>query len=350
MGKPNAPTLIVAPLDWGWGHATRVLPLIEWLKNDYRVIVAVPEKLQFLFQSLNVEVQTVPGYAVKYYNCPLWLSLIWQMPRLFVVAVRTRLAVQKIVAKYAPSVIISDNRPFFRHRGVSSIYMTHQLQILHANRFVKRSMNFFHHWFIKKFDACWVPDSEDHFFAGDLSKANINTPVHFIGGLSRFMLNFSSADGTDTYKNICVLSGPEPKRSIWKKRMIVHWKNTPQSMIIGALHVSGNMQQFGKVKLTGHLPDNLFAQLLREAELVVVRSGYTTIMDLMWLQHTAVIIPTQGQTEQEYLAQWHHNKYFIAQNEERFYEENAKSELVIENVQNKFCSKQVIDRLLQNFL
>jgi hypothetical protein len=348
MGKRNAQTLIIAPLDWGWGHATRILPLISWLKTEYHVIVAVPKRLHFQYQSLGVDIRTVPGYAIKYHNCPLWLSLFWQLPRLITVTVRTRFAVRKIVKKYAPSVIISDNRPFFRHRSVPSIYMTHQLQILHSNRFVKRITNFFHHRFIKQFNACWVPDSEDHFFAGELSEAQVSVPVHFIGGLSRFMLNTSSANNVGTYKKICILSGPEPKRSNWKKRMIAHWKNTPQSIIIGALPELGNMYPSGKVMLAGHLPDSIFAELVSGADLVVARSGYTTIMDLLWLQHSAVIIPTPGQTEQEYLAQWHHNKHFIAEKEEIFYGGNSTSELVIENIKSKFCSKQVITHLLQN--
>jgi UDP-N-acetylglucosamine:LPS N-acetylglucosamine transferase len=44
---------------------------------------------------------------------------------------------------------------------------------------------------------------------------------------------------------------------------------------------------------------------MARADLVISRSGYTTLMDLVALDRSALIIPTPGQAEQEYLADLH---------------------------------------------
>jgi predicted glycosyltransferase len=41
---------------------------------------------------------------------------------------------------------------------------------------------------------------------------------------------------------------------------------------------------------------------LASASLVIARSGYSTVMDLVRMRRRAVLVPTPGQTEQEYLA------------------------------------------------
>ena len=41
---------------------------------------------------------------------------------------------------------------------------------------------------------------------------------------------------------------------------------------------------------------------MQNARIIISRAGYSTIMDLVKLQKSALLVPTPGQTEQEYLA------------------------------------------------
>ena len=58
---------------------------------------------------------------------------------------------------------------------------------------------------------------------------------------------------------------------------------------------------------------------MQEASLIISRSGYSTIMDLVQLQKRAILVPTPGQTEQEYLASYlMEKKFFIAIEQKAF--------------------------------
>lgn len=310
MAFSHQKTIIIAPLDWGMGHATRIIPIIYWLQKHYNVIIAAPKSLHYLYYDFNASLIDVPGYNFKYYNTPLWLSFLLQIPKLIWVSVQIKIRVAKLEKKYKPSLIISDNRPFFFSRKTHSVYITHQLQIMHPSKFAKKILNMVHHFLIRKFNQCWIPDDENHFFAGELSTASIDTSCLFIGGLSRFALQEPKNDDESPFKNVCVLSGPEPMRSIWKNFMIKNWKNCPNSLIIGASLKTGEFKKNGHVTLSGHLPDDQFVNILHNSDLIVTRSGYTTIMDLYYIEKFAYVIPTRNQYEQEYLARHHNGNQF----------------------------------------
>lgn len=310
MGLGSKKTIIIAPLDWGLGHATRIIPLVYWLQNHYKVIVAAPKRAHFLFADYNIELITIPGYDIKYYKRLPLLLLFIQIPKYIFVAIRTQWRVQQIIKKYNPILFISDNRPFFRSHLTPSVYITHQLQIQHPSAFLKTILNRVHHSLIRKFTECWVPDTENHAFAGNLSKTEKNIPCLYIGGLSRFMLQKPEYKAQSTYQNVCILSGPEPMRSVWMKQMIERWKTDCKSIIIGVGSPKGAQRTIGNVTLSGHLPDEEFIHVLKNSKLIVTRSGYTTIMDLLWLNKTAYLAPTPKQHEQEYLAGFHHNHCF----------------------------------------
>jgi predicted glycosyltransferase len=67
------------------------------------------------------------------------------------------------------------------------------------------------------------------------------------------------------------------------------------------LPISTNIDFYGLVK-----SDDI-NELMCKSEVVIARSGYSTIMDLRKLNKKAILIPTPGQTEQEYLAGFHGN-------------------------------------------
>lgn len=342
MVQGNKQTIVIAPLDWGLGHATRIIPIIHWLKDYYNVVVAVPRQLHFLFDSIDNELINAPGYNIKYYRfCPQ-TALFFQFPKIIFVAIRTRLFVRKIIRTHQPVLLISDNRPFFFHRKAKSVYITHQLHIQHPNSFIKTLINTIHRRYIKNFDECWIPDTENSFFAGNLSKRVNNIRSVYIGALSRFMLPKIKEATISAFENACILSGPEPMRSRWMNQMIEVWKDLPGSIIIGAKHIHGIQKISSNLTVVGHIPDVDFQTILTDAKIIVARSGYTTIMDLLWLGKTAFLIPTPSQYEQEYLADFHHQKAFkrIDMNETvgltAFCNENQDSD------DTKFCSRELI--------
>ena len=56
------------------------------------------------------------------------------------------------------------------------------------------------------------------------------------------------------------------------------------------------------ITVFSHLPAAALEEKMKKASLVISRCGYSTVMDLATLQKKSILIPTPGQTEQEYLA------------------------------------------------
>jgi UDP-N-acetylglucosamine:LPS N-acetylglucosamine transferase len=69
----------------------------------------------------------------------------------------------------------------------------------------------------------------------------------------------------------------------------------------------GNKEEItynGNITFYNHLPALKMKEMIESSDCVITRSGYTTIMELVSLNCSALIIPTPGQTEQEYLAEY----------------------------------------------
>ena len=306
---------MVIPLDWGLGHATRCIPVIrELLANGCRVIIAAEGATESLlkheFQQL-IFIQ-VKGYRIRYSRSKYWLPLkiVTQLPRILMRIYQEHQWVKKIVKKHSITAIIADNRFGLYHSDLPSIYITHQLLIKTGNRFTERIAQKMHYWFIKKYSICWVPDFEGgNNIAGELSHPN-NRPknIAYIGGLSRF----EKGDQIERkYDLLLLISGPEPQRTIFENKMLQQLKKFEgRSLLVRGL--PGNTQDYvndfktknnqPNLTIKNHLAAKELNVVIQQSELVVCRSGYTTIMDLIKLNKKAILVPTPGQTEQEYLA------------------------------------------------
>jgi UDP-N-acetylglucosamine transferase subunit ALG13 len=215
--------------------------------------------------------------------------------------------------------VISDNRFGFFNRGVTSIFMTHQVQILMPIRFLQPFVNAVNHFFIRRFDALWIPDAEGaKNLAGSLAhgeyveKLAKKIKINYLGTLSR-MTHFPTAI---KYRAIVVLSGPEPQRTLLEKKILYGLeeifltdKSPPQyptdfcfvrGVAAPALGVKIKGQH--RVELHGVLTTQDLNKKIMESAAVICRSGYSSLMDLVALRKRAILIPTPGQTEQEYLA------------------------------------------------
>lgn len=303
--------ILVAPLDWGLGHASRCVVLIRELIRLHQVIIAGSgaslNLLRAEFPQLPYE--ELPGYNPTY---PTRGSMVWimlkQLPHFAMVIRKEQQEVEKIIQKHQIDCVISDNRYGCRSRKIWSIFITHQSNILMPKRFgwLSPVVRWYNERMMKQFDQCWIPDyPDDHSLAGQLiafgESFDKNRVLH-IGPLSRF--NPTSAKAEKRLDLLCVFSGPEPQRSILEKIVVEQLSSFNGRVQI----VRGLLPGYQKQKLNTHhaVRDYMTSEELQQAieasEVVLSRSGYSTVMDLFRMQAKAILIPTPGQTEQEYLA------------------------------------------------
>ena len=185
--------ILVAPLDWGLGHATRRIPVIRTLlDNGLQVIVAADGMAKKLLQQEFPEIDFIylPGYNILYSHNKYWLPLkiILQVPKILFRIFKEHISLKKIVKEHSIDAVISDNRFGLYHSGVPCVYITHQLLIKTGNRFSEKIAQKIHYWFIKKYNQCWVPDNGGIYnVAGALSHpVHLPPNVHYIGCISRF--------------------------------------------------------------------------------------------------------------------------------------------------------------------
>ncbi|MCQ2316617.1 MAG: hypothetical protein MJZ85_08065 [Bacteroidales bacterium] len=306
--------ILICPLDWGLGHATRCVPIIKALSGQgHRVIVAADnEPLAFLQKEFpDVDFIKLPGFRPTYSRGN---SQILKMLSLFPGAMRDfrrdHQAVESIVRSHSIDAIISDNRFGCWSDVVHSVFITHQMhiQVPKHLRAAKPLINLFNNSFIRKYDELWVPDTDCKLsLSGKLShpaKANIKTS--YIGLLSRF----SVEDQEDTEKDnkyLVILSGPEPQRSMLEELVLRQAAKIKDKVLI--LRAKPDTYDLPRnipdnVTMFNHVDDELFVSLINSSENIICRGGYSSLMDLVRLDRGAYLVPTPGQTEQEYLC--HH--------------------------------------------
>lgn len=307
--------VLVCPLNWGMGHATRCVPVIRQLiTQGYEpVLVTDGYPLEFLRQEFPA-LRTIeyPSYPVHYSagKSQVGATLI-NFPGIVTGIVREHLWLNKLLKTEHFDQVISDNRFGIWNKRTHTIYITHQLMVkMPAGlKFLEPLVHMIHKGFINRYDECWIPDTEKDGLSGDLShKYPLPGNASFIGPLSRFQGKEISRIDRD-YAVVGVISGPEPQRSIFEKSLIDRFQHAKHNTLL----VAGQPQKekketiTGNVTLVSHLHDSELAAVLLGARKIVSRSGYSTIMDLAALNclHKAEFIPTPGQTEQEYLKTIH---------------------------------------------
>ena len=303
--KPSKKNILVAPLNWGLGHATRCIPIIKALeKNGFTPIIASDgEALELLKKEFpHLQTEELLSSKVKYskYGALLKWKIILQIPIMLRAIRKERKLTKKLVEKYQLTGIISDNRYGVYSKKVPSVFITHQLNVLsEGTTKISSSLNWFK---IKKFKEIWVPDFT---LAPNLSsemghKEETQDKIKYIGPLSRF----HKKELPKKYDLLVLISGPEPQRSLLEEKLkseILRYEGE-------VLFVSGlieEKQKVTRIKNTtyyNYMTTSQLEQAFNETDVVLSRSGYSTVMDLVQLNKKAFFIPTPGQYEQEYLA------------------------------------------------
>lgn len=305
------PRVLVAPLDWGLGHATRCIPIISKLTQlNCEVIIAAEGAIELLLQKEFPGLRFIPlqGYGMRYSRSSwtLPLKLLLQFPKLLARVYSENRWLKRMVREYKIDAVISDNRLGLNHKYIPCIYITHQLQIKTGNKHAESLAQKIHYHFINRFSACWVPDAAGETnLAGELSHPPLlpRVKLQYLGPLSRF-----EKTTCDAVYDLCILlSGPEPQRSIFETQLLKDLEFFDgTALLLRGLPGSTDpvLTQNQAVEIKDHLPTGELNRVLLQSKIIICRSGYTSVMDLVKLQKKAILVPTPGQTEQEYLARY----------------------------------------------
>ncbi len=287
------------------GHATRCIPIINaLLKANYEPVLASDGDALLLLQKEFPLLESVelPSYNICYPKNGKYLTfkLLLQLPHIILAIKKEQKRVSELIEKENIAGIISDNRFGVYSKKVPSVYVTHQLNVLSGlTTFVTTKI---HQQFIRKFDECWIPDIEENSnFSGDLGHyKNPGFNIKYLGILSRFQPKEIEIN----YDLLLLLSGPEPQRTLLENKLLkeLQYFKGRILMVRGVLNNTSDIKAPTNFKSVNYLLANELEVAINQSNLVIARSGYSTIMDLAVLGKKAFFIPTPGQFEQEYLA------------------------------------------------
>lgn len=326
MPFPRKLRILVAPLDWGLGHTTRCIPVIEaLLKQDAEVIIAgnkIQEKVlsaefprcKFLF---------LEGYEVAYSATRkgfLW-KMMQQLPRVASAIQHENSWLKEMLVREHIDGVISDNRFGLYTSKIPSVFITHQLRIQTGlGQLADDVAQRVNYRYINRFSQVWVPDFHGpQNLAGILSHPTFMpaTNVVYVGPLTRMHQRspVNEAGGI-----LFIFSGPEPQRSFLEQKVFAQLRDIQQKVtVIRGKPLQEDLLSIADAVIYNHLPANEMELIMRSASFIICRSGYSSVMDINALGQRSILIPTPGQTEQEYLADYlMQNKFAVKASQSDF--------------------------------
>ena len=307
-------TIFISPLDWGFGHSTRCVPIISNLLKTNKVIIGVTDVNKQFFDLYFPDIQkiNVPSYGIKYSKLlPVWLKILFQFSKIKSVIRQEQKLLEKIVIENSIDVVISDNRFGLFNKKTENIFITHQIKIVapfFSGYATKFNLNYIHN-----FSRVWVPDhkNQSERLSGNLSDSDaVSIPVEYIGpqsALSIFDLDIATIDRSDY---LILLSGVEPQRTILENSLIDKFKFSNKKITLVRGSDTEVKIENKNISVINFAYGAELKKLILSAETIICRSGYSTLMDLNFLKkEKLILVPTPGQTEQKYLAQYWKEKF-----------------------------------------
>ncbi len=299
---PDPKTILYGVLNWGLGHATRSIPIIhELLSQGHQIIIASDgdalELLEREFPGLSTE--SLPPYNVTYKKESLWHIVFSNSPQVFMAIQKEKKAATRLLSKYKADMIISDSRFGFRSSRVPSHIISHQLNLMSSDPILKKFLNLINDRYLNAFSSCWIPDTPDHMLSGALSQNPRIKKTHFLGAISRLKTETNDIE----YDLGIFLSGPEPARSKLESKLIKKYRGSNWRICLTRGTSSERANEFPDSWTIVDLADSQqMSRFIQRSERIISRSGYTSILDYYNLKKEAFLIPTPGQSEQEYLS------------------------------------------------
>lgn len=326
----NKAKICISPIDWGLGHATRCIPLIQALeKLNYQVYIATEGYHEAILREAlpNADFLQLRGYRIKYAKTGLLLPLavFFQIPKIIYSIYYEYKWLQKKQKELKFDIIISDNRYGFYHKKVPSVFITHQLNFQMPFAWATPLFQKIQYAWFNKFNACWVPDMEgENNLSGILANTILKPaiPIWYMGCLSR-LKQYDNVNESIKEENVFlgIVSGPEPQRTLlenllWTKGNQLNLKFT---VVAGTPKVKEVFQQNQNATKYPHLAGADLVKEIKRAEYIICRGGYTTLMELIPFEKKLIVIPTPGQTEQLLLGKiWQEKKWAICYDQSDF--------------------------------
>jgi UDP:flavonoid glycosyltransferase YjiC (YdhE family) len=305
--------ILICPLEWGLGHAARMIPVAGKLREKgNNVIIASGEEHLALFRTEfpGIACISFPGFKPLYSSyLPQYIYLLFKIPSLIRHIIAEHKMLKRIIAEYAIDIVISDNRFGLWNRKIISVYVTHMplIPLPKKFRFAEPLGILLHRMIINQYTFCFIPDLPgDLNLTGRLSHSlNLPANVRYIGILSRFNAA-NHGKPVKLFMNAVILSGPEPQKEILKQKLLGLFRGKAfKTVIFEGKPAKGTGHEIhGNIISYSHLSSKEMEEIIAASENIISRSGYSTIMELVSMGRTAMIIPTPGQTEQEYLADY----------------------------------------------
>ena len=297
--------ILVAPLDWGLGHAARCVPIIQELASEYEVIIAGSGRSQCFLQQLFPELTCIhfEGYNINYpANGSMAVKMLLQMPKVLKRVKEEQLELQHLIEKHGIDLVISDNRFGLHSNSIPSIYIAHQINIqapgILADRLFRLNAKY-----INQYSQCWIPDVKNEpNLSGALGHGKLLNNCRYIGPMSRLQ----KVECKKIYDYCALISGPEPQRTKFESLILSAFKGRNETLLLlGGKPEEKTAEQRNNITVISHQNDKDLARSSCSSITVISRPGYSSIMDLAKLEARCVFIPTPGQTEQQYLAKHH---------------------------------------------
>lgn len=302
--------IVYSICSWGLGHATRSLPVLRRLikENHHLTVISSGSSLRLLKEELkdSVVYEDIPDYPMLISkNTEQFIAKSMVYWPLFIKRMEDGLQqLGKLLKKQSCDRIISDGRYDMYSKSIPSYFISHQIRIMNPLRLkmIERGSETFNQFFFKRFQDIIVPDYKDHNLSGDLShnlRKIDETKLHYVGVLSDFSKQNLNKD-IDYFVSI---SGPEPQRSMLEEKIMEQINELSGSIVVSRGKIEDeNNPELDHMTIYSYLPKEKREEILNRSHMVISRSGYSTIMDLAVIGTKALMIPTPGQIEQEYLA------------------------------------------------
>lgn len=315
--------ILVCPLEWGLGHAGRMIPLVKKLQErQNNIFIGAGKEHQSLFRNELQDISFIdfqgfkPGYSRI---LPQYIAMILKTPLLFYHILAEHIRLKHIIHENKIDIVISDNRFGLWNKTIKSVYVTHLpvIPLPEKLKYLEWIGVSFHRFFIRKYSVCFIPDLPGELnLSGRLThKVRLPENTKFIGILSRFESIRSSLENKGGSEHLTlILSGPEPQRGIFRQKIVEIFKHGRLRLVVleGKPGNPTGVTTSGNIISYNHLPSYEMQNIILESENIITRSGYSSIMELISLNCSALIVPTPGQTEQEYLAGYLSEKGWFA--------------------------------------
>lgn len=324
--------ILVAPLNWGLGHATRCIPIIRALQeNNFVPIIASDGVALEILRKEFPKLQSIelPSYKIEYPKNGVFfkLKMAANSPKMVDAILSEKKIIKKIIKQYNIAGIISDNRLGVRSKKIPSVFITHQLNVMTGNTTWLTSK--MHQYIIKKYDECWVPDVNTiPNLTGDLGHLEEDFEnIKYIGPLSRLHKEYVSKK----YDLMVIISGPEPQRSLFEEKLLLELQDHEGKILFikGKIEAMQNCEVKNQFTIYNYMNSEALQDAFNESEIVLCRSGYTTVMDLAKLGKKAFFVPTPGQYEQEYLAKKYKKEGLVPYCKQEKFTAKKLSEIVL---------------------